>query len=65
MLNGGTYLDNEIHEIFVVRQDVDEFVLQDGEVDEVMWINDLAGFVVRDDVVPHREEYDIVMRIVR
>ncbi len=37
VLNGGTYIDNELHEIFVVYRDVDvrQLRLQEEEVDEV------------------------------
>jgi len=60
VLNGGAYIDNEIHEVFLVRDEPRDFVLQDGEVDEVMWVDDFARFVVRDDVVPYREEYELL-----
>jgi len=62
VLNGGAYIDNEVHEVFVVRQEPSDFVLQDGEVDEVMWVDDFAAFVTRDDVVPHAEEFPRVAR---
>jgi len=62
VLNGGAYVDNEIHEVFVVRQevDIDRLVLQDGEVDEVVLVDDFAAFVKRDDVVPHHDEYGFI-----
>ena len=55
VLNGGTYLDNEFHEVFVVRRDVDitALVLQEGEVDEVMLVRELPN----ERLVPHPEEY--------
>lgn len=63
VLNGGTYIDNEIHEIFVVRRAVDPAALrlQPEEVDD-------AKLVSRDellslDLVPHGEEYDLVRKI--
>jgi isopentenyldiphosphate isomerase len=58
VLNGGTYIDNEIHEIFVVWRDVDlaSLVLQDGEVDEVTLVRELP----RDGLVPHPEEYALL-----
>lgn len=57
VLNGGTYIDNEIHEIFVVHRDIDlaSLRLQPEEVDD-------ARLVTRDelralDKVPHPAEY--------
>ena len=61
VLNGGRYIDNEIHEIFLVRRDVDlrELRLQDGEVDEVAIVT-LEELLARTDVVPHPEEYELL-----
>lgn len=58
VLNDGTYLDNEFHEIFVVRRDVDlaSLRLQDGEVDDVALVPPSA-LLERTDLVPHGEEY--------
>jgi len=58
VLNEGTYLDNEVHDVFVVRRDVDlaSLVLQDGEVDEVMLVRTLPG----EGLVPHPEEYALL-----
>jgi isopentenyldiphosphate isomerase len=58
VLNGGTYIDNEIHEVFVVRRDVDlsALTLQDGEVDSVMLVRALP----RDGLVPHAAEYSLI-----
>jgi isopentenyl-diphosphate delta-isomerase len=58
VLNGGTYIDNEIHEIFVVRRDVDlaSLVLQDGEVDDAMLVRALPA----EGLVPHGEEYALI-----
>ena len=60
VLNEGTYIDNEIHEIFVVRRDVDlsSLKLQAEEVDD-------ARLVTRDemrnlDMVPHPQEYALL-----
>ena len=62
ILNQGTYIDNEVHEIFVVRRDIDlaALVLQPGEVDEVALI-DPHALLARDDVVPHGDEYRMVL----
>ena len=58
VLNGGTYIDNEIHEIFVVRRDVDlgALVLQASEVDDVMLVRELPA----EGLVPHAEEYALI-----
>lgn len=62
VLNGGTYLDNEIHEIFVVTQDVElsALVLDASEVEAVALAapDELARF----DLVPHAEEYALLRR---
>ena len=62
VLNGGTYLDNELHEIFVIRQDVElsALVLDAAEVDAVALAapDELARF----DLVPHAEEYALLRR---
>lgn len=61
VLNGGTYIDNEIHEIFVVRREVDlaELSLQPEEVDD-------AKLVTRDELlsldrVQHPGEYELIL----
>jgi len=55
VLNQGTYIDNELHEVFLVRRDVDvdSLLLQDGEVDDVNLVRELP----RQGLVPHAEEY--------
>jgi isopentenyldiphosphate isomerase len=63
-LNDQTYLDNEFHEIFIVRRELDlaSLALDAEEVAEVKWVSDLKpdeGFV------PHGEEYDLVSRFSR
>jgi isopentenyl-diphosphate delta-isomerase len=60
VLNEGTYIDNEIHDVFLVRRDVDlsSLVLQEDEVDEVMLVRELP----REGMVPHPEEYAILSR---
>jgi len=59
VLNEGTYLDNEIHEIFLVRRDVDvrSLKLDSEEVAEVKWIRELRP---DETFVPHGEEYALV-----
>ncbi|HSP17530.1 MAG TPA: NUDIX domain-containing protein [Thermoanaerobaculia bacterium] len=60
VLNGGTYIDNEIHEIFLVRRDINpgELRLQEEEVDDarlVTW-DELRSL----DRVAHGEEYALM-----
>jgi isopentenyldiphosphate isomerase len=62
VLNGGTYLDNEEHEIFLVRRDVDPntLTLQKEEVAEVKLVA-LDELKVRDETfVPHPNEYELL-----
>jgi len=58
VLNGGAYIDNEFHDVFIVRRDVDvaSLVFQDGEVDDVMLVDELP----RDGLVPHPAEYALI-----
>lgn len=65
VLNGGTYIDNEIHEIFVVRREVDvaKLRLQPEEVDD-------AKLVTYDELrslqrVPHSDEYELLRELIR
>ena len=60
VLNGGTYIDNEIHEIFVVRRDVDlsSLRLQAEEVDDVRLVTREELRLL--DLVPHSEEYALM-----
>ncbi len=64
VLNGGTYIDNEIHEIFIVRREVDltALRLQAEEVDDVRLVtNDEFRSL---ELVPHGEEYALIQQIV-
>jgi 8-oxo-dGTP pyrophosphatase MutT (NUDIX family) len=63
VLNDGTYLDNEIHGIFVMRREVDLDALTFN--DEVMAAalvtpEDLTSY----DLVPHPDEYALLRAIV-
>jgi isopentenyldiphosphate isomerase len=63
VLNGGTYLDNEIHDVFVLRRDVDpsSMTLQAEEVAEVKLVA-LESLRQRDETfVPHDEEYELLL----
>lgn len=63
VINAGTYIDNEIHEIFVVRRDVDlrSLRLQEEEVDAVRLVTfDEFRSLAR---VPHPEEYALIERV--
>jgi isopentenyldiphosphate isomerase len=61
VLNGGTYIDNEIHEIFVVRREVDlsSLRLQPEEVDDVRLVTRVEFRLL--DLVPHEEEYALIL----
>ena len=65
VLNHGTYIENEFHEIYVVTRPIDvaTLVLQDGEVDEVdlVTLDELRRRI--ETMVPHAEEYDFVIRL--
>jgi isopentenyl-diphosphate delta-isomerase len=63
VLNGGTYLDNEIHDVFLLRCDVDpaSLKLQAEEVAEVKLVT-LDSLRQRDETfVPHDEEYELLL----
>lgn len=62
VLNGGTYIDNEIHEIFIVRREVDlsTLRLQAEEVEDVRLLT--RGEFRLLDRVPHEEEYALLFR---
>ena len=64
VLNGGTYFDNEFHEIFAVRRDViiDALILDAEEVAEVKWVDELRP---DGSFVPHAEEYALLSRWLR
>lgn len=64
ILNNTTYFDNEFHEIFIVRREVDvaSLHLDAEEVAEVQWVPDLNP---DDTFVPHGDEYDLVSRFSR
>jgi isopentenyldiphosphate isomerase len=62
VLNGGTYIDNEIHEIYVVHRDIDVSALrlQPEEVDDVRLVKREEFRLL--DLVPHEEEYALILR---
>ncbi len=62
MLNGGTYIDNELHEIFVVRWDVDPRALhlQEDEVADARLVT-CQEFRSMERVA-HGQEYSLVER---
>lgn len=64
VLNGGTYIDNEIHEIFVTRRDVNlkSLILDPNEVADVRLVtpDELAEL----EIVPHPDEYALLRRLV-
>ena len=67
VLNDGTYFDNEVHELFIVRRDVDpsSLRLQAGEVDDVrlVTIEELRALISRGDLVDHPHEYALLLSV--
>ena len=65
VLNHGAYIDNEIHEVFVVRRAIDlaSLRLQPGEVDDVRLVTgEELRKVIRDpSMVDHGEEYELLL----
>lgn len=63
VLNGGSYIDNEIHEIFIVRRTIDltALTLDPQEVGEVRLValDELPDF----DLVPHPDEYALLRSV--
>jgi isopentenyldiphosphate isomerase len=59
VLNEGAYIDHEIHEIFLVRRDVDlqSLRLDPEEVAEVKWVRQLRPDGT---FVPHEQEYALL-----
>ena len=64
VLNDNTYYDNEFHDLFLVRRDVDitSLKLDPEEVAEVKWVDDLLP---DDSFVPHAAEYVLLSRLSR
>ncbi len=64
VLNAGTYVDNEVHEVFVCRReiDLDSLVLDPAEVAEtaLVRLDRFDDF----DLVPHAAEYALLRAIV-
>jgi isopentenyl-diphosphate Delta-isomerase len=61
VLNNHTYFDNEFHDIFVVRREVDltSLRLDPDEVAEVKWVDELRP---DHSFVPHAQEYALLSR---
>jgi hypothetical protein len=61
VLNGGAYIENEFHEVFlVIREiDVDRLVLDPIEVAAAVLVK--PEEIERYDVVPHDEEYALLL----
>ena len=67
ILNGGTYIDNEVHEVFLLRRPIDVGTLR-PDPDEVagvalVMLIDFRARVARRDptLVPHWEEYGLLL----
>jgi isopentenyl-diphosphate delta-isomerase type 1 len=65
VLNGGTYIENEIHEVFFVRRDIETaaFELDPAEVAEVAFV--APGELERYELVPHPESYALLQAMLR
>ena len=67
VLHGGAYLDNEVHEIFLVRRDVElaALTLQSAEVDDVRLVTqqELRDLIARGELVDHHHEYDLLFAV--
>jgi len=64
VLHGGTYIDNEIHEVFLVRRDVDlgTLTLQEEEVEAVALVT-ADELLSRRDLVPHAGEHALIRQL--
>lgn len=68
-LNEGRFLENEFHDIYMVRRDVDigSLRLQASEVDDarLVTIDELRALAERRDasLVPHWHEYELMLRL--
>lgn len=64
VVNGGAYIENEYHEVYLARRDLDvaTLTLDPLEVAEVRLV--LPEEIARFEVVPHPEEYGLLFRAV-
>jgi len=64
VLRGGSYIDNEIHEVFLVRRDVDlgALTLQAEEVEAVALVAP-DELLTRRDLVPHAGEHALIVQL--
>jgi isopentenyl-diphosphate delta-isomerase len=64
VLRDGTYIDNEIHEIFLVRRDVslEELRFNDGEVMDAVLVP--VALLSSYELVPHEGEYALICGLV-
>lgn len=70
VLNGGSYIDHEFNDVYLVRvKDPPPFRLQEEEVAETKWIpyQELEKIIQGGDAafVPHREEYKLLFAVLR
>lgn len=65
VLNGGAYIENEFHEVFLTTREIDlgALVLDPREVAEVALV--LPEEIERYEVVPHEAEYALLHRALR
>ncbi len=68
VINNGTYFDNEIDDVFLVKNDfsTSEFRMSDGEVQYVKWVplEEIKRWVKdkNPELVPHEEDYQILFQ---
>ncbi len=65
VLNGGAYIENELHEVFFVRRELetDSLMLDPAEVAEVALV--APGELDRYELVPHPESYALLRAMLR
>ncbi len=70
VLNNGTYIDNELNDIYIFKlEDFENFEIQKEELDQLIWLStsDFKEWVIekRKDLVPHEEEYAILFNYLK
>jgi isopentenyl-diphosphate delta-isomerase len=70
ILNGGTYVNNEFNDVYVVRKDIqiDEIKMADGEVEAVRYLrlDEFRQWILGKGelMVPHTEEYQKLLEYI-
>jgi isopentenyldiphosphate isomerase len=65
VLHDGRYIDREVHEVFLVRRDVDvaSLRLQPGEVDDAKLVTPEELRALIPEMVDHRHEYELLFAV--